>query len=233
MEAKTPTLGITCEVADADTCSEMTQKKMQRASRRPHKAALAALSAACLFVLVTASALAAPATVTDSFTGTASIPTGQASPVSVDPSKVTVRADGAIGIGYTYNATGRASGPLPGAFTYEEHGFLFFRDPADPTSMVGSQFSTGVFRLAPARGGDTITIADTAPEQYSSGVQSGLTKVPPQVHSVIRGSSAGARALTYGYFTFTNPYGTFTGYATQDFANFVIQITFADPRAAS
>lgn len=211
----------------------MTQKKMQSASRRAPQAALAALSAACLFVLMTASALAAPSTVTDTFTGSASIPTGQASPVLVDPSTLTVRADGAIGVGYSYKATGYASGQLPGAFSYEEHGFLFFRNFADPTSMVGSQFSTGVFRLVSARGGDTITIVDTAPEHYSSGVQSGVRKLPPHAHSILGGRGAGTGALTYGYFTFTNPYGTFTGYATQDFANFAIQITFGAPQRAS
>ena len=35
--------------------------------------------------------------------------------------------------------------------------------------------------------------------------------------------------LTYGYFTFTNQRGTFTGYATPDFTHFVIEITFDLP----
>lgn len=213
---------------EIDTRSDMTRNYMQRVSRRSRNAALGALSAACLFALMSATALAAPA-VTDSFAGTASIPTGQTSPVSVDPSKVTVRGDGAIGLGYSYNATGRATGPLPGGFTYEEHGFLFFRNPADPTTMVGSEFSTGVFNLSPARGGDVVTIANTAPEQYSSGVQTGFAKLPPQVHSLVGGSASTGGGLTYGFFTFTNTYGTFTGYATPDFANFTIQVTFSAP----
>ena len=202
---------------------------MQRAAWRSRGAVLAAISAVCLLLVMSAPALAAPSSVTDSFIGTALIPAGQTSPVSVDSGNITVRADGAIGIGYSYNATGHASGQLPGAFAYEEHGFLFFRDPADPTSMVGSKFSSGVFRLTPTRGGGTITIADTAPEHYSSGVQTALAKLPPQVHSVLGGSTASV-GLTYGYFTFTNPYGTFTGYATPDFARFAIQISFASPQ---
>ena len=205
---------------------------LQRASRRLRYAVLPAISAVCLLLLMSASALAAPASVTDAFVGTALIPPGQTSPVSVDPSNLILRGDGAIGIGYSYNASGHASGQLPGAFTYEEHGFLFFRNPADPTSMVGSKFLTGVFRLTPARSGGTITISDTAPEQYSSGVQTALAKLPPQVRSVL-GGFTGTGGLTYGYFTFTNAYGTFTGYATQDFEKFAIQITFAAPQPAS
>jgi hypothetical protein len=129
-----------------------------------HVALAAALSAASLFMLLAASTFTAPETATDWFNGTALIPAGQTSPVSVDPDTLTLRADGAVGLGYSC----RASGQLPGAFTYEEHGFLFFRNPADPTTMVGSQFSSGVFRLVPARSERTIQIADTAPSKYSS-----------------------------------------------------------------
>ena len=188
----------------------------------------AALSAASLFMLLAASAFAAPETATDWFIGTALIPAGQTSPVSVDPGTLSVRADGAVGLGYSYRATGRASGQVPGAFTYEEHGFLFFRNPADATTMVGSQFSSGVFRLVPARSARTLEIADTAPAKYSSGVQTAFTKLPPQVQKIVGGLPGRTGALSYGYFTFTNPYGTFTGHATPDFANFAIQITFPD-----
>jgi hypothetical protein len=39
-----------------------------------------------------------------------------------------------------------------------------------------------------------------------------------------------AGPLTYGYFTFTNEHGTFTGSATPDFARFAIQIAFDLPK---
>ncbi len=35
--------------------------------------------------------------------------------------------------------------------------------------------------------------------------------------------------LTYGYFTFTNQGGAYTGYATPDFTRFAIEITFDLP----
>ena len=193
---------------------------------------LGGLSSICLFVLLSASAFAAPIVVTDSFIGSAVIPSGQTSPVAVDPGNLIVRSDGAIGLGYSYRAAGHASGQLPGPFTYEEHGYLFFRNPADPTTMIGSQFSTGVFRLVPARGGASIEIADTAPAQYTSGVETGFAKLPPGSRSVFVGLLGRQGAPAYGYFTFTNPYGSFTGYATPDFVNFAIQISFAATPAA-
>jgi hypothetical protein len=142
---------------------------------------------------------------------------------------VTVRADGATGLGYTYQASGFASGQAPGAFTYEEHGYLYFTNPSDPTTMVGSGFSGGVFTLKPTSGGAPIRIADTAPQAYTSGVRTVVLKVAPQLRKTANTLLGTAGPLTYGYFTFTNAHGTYTGYATPDFTRFAIQITFDLP----
>src|SRR5919197_6744739 len=145
------------------------------------------LAAAVLAALISASALATtasaagPRTATDWFVGTATTGSTQGSPVQINPTDVTVRADGAMGLGYTYRASGFASGQVPGPFTYEEHGYLYFKNPSDPTTMVGSRFSSGVFTLKPASGGAAIQIADTAPEAYTSGVQTVVRKLAPQL----------------------------------------------------
>lgn len=155
-------------------------------------------------------AAASPTPSTDLFIGKAVIPAGQSSPVLPDPRDISMRADGAIGIGYHYAATGEAAGQVPGAFHYDEHGYLYFKNPADPTTMVGSRFVSGVFTLTRATGGVPIQIAGTSPASYISGIRP-------------LGFSSKA---SYGYFTFTDPFGTFTGYATTDFTRFVIEITF-------
>src|SRR5258708_39851485 len=93
-----------------------------------------AISMLMLLAIGITTALAAPATATDYFQGTATTGRGQASPVDVNPTDVTVRADGAIGLGYTYRATGEAFGEMPGSFTYEEHGYLYFTNPANPAT---------------------------------------------------------------------------------------------------
>jgi hypothetical protein len=191
--------------------------------------ALAALGALVLMLaLATTAAAAGPRTATNWFVGTATGVSAEGSPVQINPQNVTARADGAIGLGYTYRANGVASGQLPGSFTYEEHGYLYFKNPSDPTSMVGSRFSSGVFTLRPSAGGPAVRIADTAPEAYTSGVQTVVVKLGPQLRkaNALLGT---AGPLTYGYFTFTNAHGTYTGYATPDFTRFAIQITFDRP----
>src|ERR671933_1868542 len=139
---------------------------------------VAGLGALGLISAITTTAAAAPRTATDWFVGTAVTPAGQASPVQIDPHDLTLRSDGAIGLGYTYRASGEASGQLPGPFTYEERGYLYFTNPSDPTTMVGSRFSSGVFSLVPARPGSTLQIADTAPDSYTAGVQTTMVKLP-------------------------------------------------------
>ena len=190
---------------------------------------VAGLGALCLMSAITATAAAAPRTATDWFVGSAVTPPGQTSPVQIDPRDVTIRADGAIGLGYTYRASGQASGQLPGPFTYEEHGYLYFSNPSDPTTMVGSRFSSGVFSLVPARLGGAVQIADTAPDRYTSGVQTMTVKLPGPMRHDLTALTGKPGPLTYGYFTFTNAQGTFTGYATPDFLRFAIQITFDLP----
>ena len=186
----------------------------------------AALGALCLLSAIASPAAAAPQTATDWFMGAAITPNGQSSPVQIDPRDLSIRADGAIGIGYMYQAAGQATGRLPGSFTYEEHGYLYFMNPADPSTMVGSRFSSGVFRLVPANGRAPIQIADTAPEAYTSGIQTSVAKLGPDVRKDLHGLLHKPGPLTYGYFTFTDAHGTFTGYATPDFSRFAIQIEF-------
>jgi hypothetical protein len=194
------------------------------------RGSLASLAGACVLLVGVASpaAAATPATATDWFTGVAVVPTGQASPVVVNPRDVTRRSDGAVGLGYTYSATGRAMGTAPGSFTYQEKGYLYFTNPSNPSTMVGSRFTSGVFTLAPGAGKPNVRIADTAPEHYTSGIQTVATKINPRVTGNLNGLIGPGGELTYGYFTFTNQHGTSTGYATPDFTRFIIQISF-DP----
>ena len=202
---------------------------MMSTLRRARLLLAANVGAATLFSVISVSAAAAPSAATDWFVGKAGIVAGQTSPVVVNPNDIRVRNDGAVGLGYAYRAAGQASSQLPGTFTYEEHGYLYFRNPSDPTTLAGSSFSSGVFRLVPFRRAGSIDIADIAPETYTSGVQTVFTRLAPQVERIVGGSQGRAGPLTYGYFTFTNPNGTFTGYATPDFVNFAIQITFDAP----
>jgi hypothetical protein len=206
-----------------------TQRRQAYLARPPASVAtgaLAALGALCLFSVLATTAAAAPRTATDVFAGAAVTPAGQTSPIQVDPRDLTVRTDGAVGLGYTYQASGLATGQLPGSFTYEEHGYLYFANPADPTSLVGSRFVSGVFSLDPGRGRTPVRIADTAPEAYTSGIQTAVGKLDARLRKTLAGLLGKSGPLTYGYFTFTNPHGTYTGYATPDFSHFAIQITF-------
>ena len=195
-------------------------------SRHLRTVAIAAAAALAAFSTIATTAAAAPLTATDWFVGQAVIPAGAPSPVQIDPRDLAMRADGAIGLGYSYQATGAAGGQVPGSFTYAEHGYLFFKDPRDPTSMVGSQYQSGVFTLTPRNGGAPIRIVDTSPESYTSGIATLDNKLATQVRKSLNGLMPNSAALQYGYFTFTNDHGTFTGYATPDFVKFAIRITF-------
>src|SRR6185437_8414475 len=127
-------------------------------------------------------AFADSGTATDLFVGTATTGVGQPMPLEIDPSDVTVRGDGAIGLGYTYRAIGTARGRLPGDFTYEEHGYLFFVNPADPDTFVGGNLVSAVFTLTPNRHLPVVRIADTDPEAYRSGVNTAkVSQLPPGV----------------------------------------------------
>ena len=72
-------------------------------------------------------------------------------------------------------------------------------------------------------------MADSAPDAYTSGIETGVARIDPHVNKNLRGLIGSAGQLTYGYFTFTNDQGTFTGYATPDFTRFTIQISFDLP----
>ena len=198
---------------------------------------LAPLLAATLLVLSAASALASD-TATDLFDGTATTGAGSSQPIDVDPTRVTVRSDGAVGIGYTYKAEGRATGDLPGRFQYREDGYLFFRNPADPTTFVGARYDGSAFTLQPSyerqRGTTGISIADTNPAAYQAGQR---TAPVPQLDKLLR--TYGDRVLKqlglvpvggvvhYGFFTFTDAYGTFTGISTPDSRHFLLRLKFA------
>ena len=195
-------------------------------SRQLRTAAIAAALALAALSAIATTAAAAPQTATDWFIGKAVIPQGQTSPVQINPLDISVRPDGAFAIGYTYEATGNANGQLGGSFSYTEHGQLFFKDLRDPSSMVGSRFMSAVFSLTPSNGSAPIQIADTSPESYKSGIATVDDNLSGHVRKQLSGLFPATGPLTYCYFTFTNPCGTYTGYATPDFTKFVIRITF-------
>ena len=167
------------------------------------------------------------------FVGTATTGVGQPMPIVINPADITFRADGAIGIGYYYQAAGEASGKAAGRFIYEERGYLYFRNPADPTSYAGSAYVHGAFTLTLKKGG-VVVINDTNPSAYNSGVNTvtapkGFAKVLTDVMGNNYGQLMKGGALTYGYFTFSDNYGTFIGYGTPDFRQFAIQLRFDCP----
>jgi hypothetical protein len=194
-----------------------------------------AISMFMMLAVGSTSALAAPATATDYFQGTATTGYGQASPVDVNPADISVRADGAIGLGYTYRATGEAFGELPGSFTYEEHGYLYFTNPANPATFAGSHYAGAAFTLRVKNSGHVITIADKNPAAYRSGTASvPTTQLRPAALTALKkiagsefSSVLGKHGITYGYFTFTSDQGTFTGVATPDFRQFLIRVAFS------
>jgi hypothetical protein len=95
--------------------------------------------------------------------------------------------------------------------------------------MVGSRFVSGVFKLSAQHHATPVVIADTAPANYTSGIQTLVGRLGPQASRVVGALGGRPGPLTYGYFTFTDSEGTFTGYATPDFTRFAIQITFPVP----
>ena len=168
----------------------------------------------------------------DTFVGTATTG-GPGSPITINPSDIAPCSIGGIGIGYIYQANGPATGDIKGTFVYNEHGYLCFTNPADPTTFVGSLFKSGVFTLT-SKKGKTYTIADTKPAAYKSGVKS----VDPDkgfaahIAKLLRkdvGLLPTGDTLTYGYFTFTDNVGTFTGYSTPDSSKFLITVGFTVP----
>ena len=54
-------------------------------------------------------------TATNLFIGEATTGVGQPMPVDINPADMVVREDGAIGLGYTYEAVGRARGGVRGS----------------------------------------------------------------------------------------------------------------------
>ena len=57
-------------------------------------------------------------TATNLFIGEATTGVGQPMPVDINPADMVVREDGAIGLGYTYEAVGRARGGVRGRLSF-------------------------------------------------------------------------------------------------------------------
>jgi len=166
----------------------------------------------------------------DTFVATASTGVGAPLPVDINPSDIAIRADGAIGLGYLYKASGKAVGQAEGTVDYVEHGHLYFFNPADPTTFAGSSFESGVFTIHTRDHGTQVdvSVADTNPQAYQQGVQTthighsaALKLAESRLHIKVADGD-----VTYGYFTFIDQYGTFTGYASTDFRQFAITIKF-------
>jgi len=199
-------------------------------------APLIALSVGMSLALTSASA---DPTMTAVFTGVATTGHGSPFPIDVSPTDVVMREDGAVGLAYTFGAAGQVSGDVAGHFTYKEQGRIYFMDPADPSTLAGSELHSAVFSVLPSTLNDPVfTIEDTCGECYENGQkQAQLSTLPPwardfAVKSLLQSESvapANDPVLNYGYFTFTNEEGTFTGYATPAFKEFVIQVQFDDP----
>jgi hypothetical protein len=197
------------------------------------KKRLAQLLAALLLALPFASAFANEGA-TVLFDGMATTGVGGPMPIEVDPSNVKLRADGAVGIGYTYRAVGQAKGDLAGRFQYEERGYLFFRNPADPTTFAGSRYDGGVFTLRSGEGaGASISIADSDPAGYQAVLR---TARLPQLDQLLAsygdqvitrlGLVQNAGSVHYGAFTFTTSEGTFWGVSTPDSRHFLLRLKF-------
>jgi hypothetical protein len=176
-------------------------------------------------------------TLTAVFTGTATTGYGQPFPIEVDSTDVVVRDDGAVGLAYTYGAAGQVAGEVAGHFTYTEEGRIYFMDPSDPTTLAGSELFMAEFSVLPSNPNEDIfKITDTCgTECYENGRKQGtLSSLPTwardfAIKSLLHPDASAPStdpSLTYGYFTFTNEYGTFTGYATPSFTGFSIQVDF-------
>ena len=195
---------------------------------------LAALALLMAVAMGASPARAGEETATDVFLCAATTGAGQPLPVDINPADVTMRSDGATGLGYTFQATGHAMGSLPGAFTYEEHGYLFFTDPSNPASFVGSSYRSATFTLTPEGAGFPIQIMDTNPSAYTNDtLTTALADLSPQAQQLLgdligpqTGLMPADGSITYRSFTFTDELGTFSGYATPDSRNFAIEISF-------
>lgn len=181
---------------------------------------------------------APPAATTVVFHGVATAASSGGLPISIDPTDVVVREeDGAIGLAYEYAATGQASDGMTGSFSYLERGRIYVSDPADPNSMVGSELYEASFTIFPSGGSSSGTvITDQCTECYQSGHETaGLSEVPSWARALVsriaasQGSQGPEAVANYGFFKFSTDQGQFKGYATPDFGEFVIQLTFSEP----
>jgi hypothetical protein len=191
------------------------------------------LFATLLVVAAMPSTSLAKEAATDTFVAQATTGAGQAMPVEIDPtSKPVSGPNGSIGLAYIFKASGEAFGSVPGTLTYVEHGYLYFMNPLNPATYVGSEYSDATFTVTARGTARTVKVVDTNPAAYSHGTNS--VALPKGGHGASDAYGAGLKKLgllngnnvTYGYFGFTTNYGTFTGYATPDFRNFTIRVKF-------
>lgn len=196
------------------------------------------VGAMLIIALAATSRIALGATNTDVFNGKATTGVGQLFPVDVnqDPSTwdFTSRAP-AVGLPYVYRASGKAQGSLPGVFIYEERGYIYFTGilqgiPPSLETFAGGKFKSGEFNLDPNpnNAGDNVFINYL---EGSLGLGGGVidkkNALPATDQNVISKLQLKA-GDPYATFTFAGPCAgqTHTGYASVDFREIAIEITW-------
>ena len=114
-----------------------------------------------------------------------------------------------------------------------EYGYIFFHSDG---SFAANRLESQKIILYPYGLGDPVTIVDTNPMAYTfefasapvklSALPRGAMRSLGQVIDPKTGFLPKGGSLTYGYFTFTINDREFVGYATPDFRQFSIEITF-------
>ncbi len=197
------------------------------------------------FAITRPNTVAVPETVV--LQGVSTSTDGSAMPFTFDPNDTKVRGDGTVGVGYEYLANGQVTGDVAGSFSYDEHGYIYLSNPQDPSTMVGSELVSATFTIFPWRASSVpIVIQDSCIACYEHGVEAAaVTDVPPWARGLLSGIAAsqsadsgsqppgGPNVVHYGYFTFSTDQGQFKGYATADFRQFVIQLSFTEPATHS
>ena len=177
---------------------------------------------------------AARDTATDIFYGRATTKTsGLPLPVVITGSRQL--PDGTYQFDYFYRAEGIARGNLAGTFVLNQYGWIILRNPSDPTTLIDFAVTKQEIILDPRRPGPLVTILDTNPEAHQFWtVTAKVSGIPNNIMRYLRlifdkKLLAKDATLTYGVFTFESQGRTFVGYATPDFAEFAIEITFDRP----
>lgn len=125
-----------------------------------------------------------------------------------------------FGLGYAYYAAGRATGSLPGTFTYEERGCLLSDDGA-PTG----RFDSGVYTIHPRKPGPDLVVS-YASVAMGGGVIGKKSAFPPGDQKLI--AKLGLKTgQPYMSFTYPGSCGPQTGYASTNYQEIAVEITFA------